>query len=536
MGEWHKDASGMKFKEISDELLHPTLKQRSKQETRWARADLSAKEAFFRNDPTIYNAYGIEAMKCRAERDITGQKEIEKKMKMLEDPEFWLHLIGFAQILNIIVEASLEAQHEKYFSTSSLYLVNQAMEKIRNLGERFEWETDILEFAGIGSPDFLVTQLKTGENGNGGMFKPVVGEGAKKRRARMINSLRTYRREMSINPEEEEDRIHHTDIVVGEIPVENFEPYKEIRVLAYLQNLCIEVHQSYTERLRPTPLQVAAVEVFHDDFSWFADEEIFGEEEISSDEDESERDNNTDTEVTSRGGGGRSASINIVSPASSPAVQRQQDSGGHRGEDEDDVQSLPSPSHSQSSEPELSSRQKAERMIKKVLDCLPAPVTFDYTVEALTQGFLLFIRTKKSKDWDSLEDSYAEFHRVYEQDSRAKQFIFFFEKIQIKSNSEAIAESIGSIMKISLGRNRNLEPINFSKEIFLCVNLPPLHILKLNFIPEIVAKFRRRKSFFRNDQYKSYVAKFKYADSSSSLGNFRSSEEKRCRLPLDFFK
>ena len=30
MGEWQKDASGMKFKEIAAELLHPTLKQRSK--------------------------------------------------------------------------------------------------------------------------------------------------------------------------------------------------------------------------------------------------------------------------------------------------------------------------------------------------------------------------------------------------------------------------------------------------------------------------------------------------------------------------
>ena len=38
-------------------------------------------------------------------------------------------------------------------------------------------------------------------------------------------------REMSNNPEEEEDIINHTVIVVGEITVENFEPYKGIRVL-----------------------------------------------------------------------------------------------------------------------------------------------------------------------------------------------------------------------------------------------------------------------------------------------------------------
>ena len=53
MGDWLKDAEGMKFKEIAEELKHPTLKQRKKQETRWARADLSAQVAFFRNAPTI---------------------------------------------------------------------------------------------------------------------------------------------------------------------------------------------------------------------------------------------------------------------------------------------------------------------------------------------------------------------------------------------------------------------------------------------------------------------------------------------------
>ena len=49
---------------------------------------------------------------------------------------------------------------------------------------------------------------------------------------------------------------------------------------------------------------------------------------ISSDE--SKRDN--DTEETSSGGGGRSASVNIVSPASSLAAQLQQNTVGQHGE------------------------------------------------------------------------------------------------------------------------------------------------------------------------------------------------------------
>ena len=83
--------------------------------------------------------------------------------------------------------------------------------KVKKLGEHFEWEKDNLEFAGIGSPAFRVTQLKGGEDGNGSKYKPVVSFGVRKRRARMIR---------------------HIDIVVGEIiPVWNFETHKEIGVM-----------------------------------------------------------------------------------------------------------------------------------------------------------------------------------------------------------------------------------------------------------------------------------------------------------------
>ena len=97
MADWKNDENGMKFREIADELLHPTLQQRGKQETRWARADLAAKEAFFRNSPTIYNCLGREANKFRMQLNTTGQKIIEKKMEGMSDAEMWMCLLGYAQ-------------------------------------------------------------------------------------------------------------------------------------------------------------------------------------------------------------------------------------------------------------------------------------------------------------------------------------------------------------------------------------------------------------------------------------------------------
>ena len=56
-------------------------------------------------------------------------------------------------------------------------------------------------------------------------------------------------------------------------------------------------------------------------------------------------------------------------------------------------------------------------------------------------------------------------------------FIDFFECIQIRSMSEAMAETVGSIMNINSGTGRQLQPINFSVEICLRFNLGPLHTL-----------------------------------------------------------
>ena len=56
----------------------------------------------------------------------------------------------------------------------------------------------------------------------------------------------------------------------------------------------------------------------------------------------------------------------------------------------------------------------------------------------------------------------------------------------IKEISEAICESIGSMMDTHSTRNCDLGPESFINEIVLGVNLVPLHIMR-NLIDEIVA-------------------------------------------------
>ena len=724
MGDWLKDEKGMRFKETSAELLHPTIKQRGRQETRWARADLSALQAFTRNAPTIYNCYGLEAEKYRQENNNTALKEVERKMSNLRESSFWISLIGYVQILNIVVEASLESQHSSYFSTSALFLVTKAMEKINSLGNDWHWEREDLHFAGIGSPAFLIAQLQ-GSEGGGGKYKPIVSLGAKKRAARKISSLRHYRTDMFNQPPDPEDTITHEMIEVGEIPIENYEIFKEMKVISELRNICESLYNNFHERLRPSALLTAATKAFHSDFEWFIEEEdvvvvedqhaehvlnqdahqanhsspvssdrnllqmlldqnksddvnrlvfcfscihlfynVFfspapfkcimdncnwrfhskknGEEHINSchpnwrevtrtvndvaasspspsselqknckdcqeatqhhckqcgsvrctqrhletrddgdsficyfcdptvkgfgkqsplqglslaagqasglgagdGQEDGQEDAQSDDEslpspsrlwrgdVVSRGVRGRLALVDAASP---PPPSSASSSGLEAGEDQEEVRSELPPPLSQSQDTNFN---KAKELIKDIHDNFPASISMDYEVDALTEGFLQFVRLKKLKGYRSLEEHYADFYSLSRNVESADQFISFFEKIQLKSFSEAICESIGSIMKISTGKNRNLEPINLSKEIYLCFNLPPLHILKKTFIPELVKKLRKNRSFFRKTVHsrQSWVNKLKFVESSATLGNFRKKEEMRSKLPLEWFQ
>ena len=135
MKRYKDDKEGLIFKEVSEELRHPTLENRGPQDTRWVKVDLLAMVAFLRNAPTIYICIGRDAEKARMKNDMTTQKKLLKTRENLRDPFFWLHLIAFVQIYDIIVEASLESQHESYFSSSALHLVTKAMDKIRSLGD-----------------------------------------------------------------------------------------------------------------------------------------------------------------------------------------------------------------------------------------------------------------------------------------------------------------------------------------------------------------------------------------------------------------
>ena len=114
-------------------------------------------------------------------------------------------------------------------------------------------------------------------------------------------------------------------------------------------------------------------------------------------------------------------------------------------------------------------------------------------------------------------------------------FISLFQHIQLKTYSEAIAETVGSVMVLAKARFRNSEPVNYAKEVFLRFNLPPLHVLKFNFVPSIVEKLLSEKEFHRKLEESRWQGKWKFPNVSASVGNFRVLEEESSRLPIEEF-
>ena len=158
-----------------------------------------------------------------------------------------------------------------------------------------------------------------------------------------------------------------------------------------------------------------------------------------------------------------------------------------------------------------------------VVSCLPA-----YKV------FVKFARDQFIVNGNELEVTWKLFWAKYNSNEMYVTFIQLFEHIQVKSYSEALCETVGSLMKIHHGRCRNVHPVNFNKELFLRFNLPPLHVMKKRLIPDVVqVKLQEEKKMFVSKTARKGMLKF--GNLSSSVGNFRVKEEEASHLPLSLF-
>ena len=93
----------------------------------------------------------------------------------------------------------------------------------------------------------------------------------------------------------------------------------------------------------------------------------------------------------------------------------------------------------------------------------------------------------------------------------------------------------GSIMNMATASGKNLFPDSFAREVFPCFNVPHFYLLTEKFIPEMVLReMKKNKEYnYKGQDILRQTRKFKYAELSSSIGNFRSKEHEKFMMYTD---
>ena len=309
-------------------------------------------------------------------------------------------------------------------------------------------------------------------------------QSAKKVRARKINDLSKYYAELEGRRIDGEE-VQPEDVQGIPIPIEDYSVPTEVEVEEHLQYVCEELYSRFKARIKPPKLILQAVKVFNknDSFDWYNKEEEV-EEEVE------------DWEVDGLSG------------------------------------------HSTTTPCPPSNLAKAELILDKLFEL--SPEFFQKRKEIITEGYVEFVKIASEIEHEkSLEFKYQVFKKKCSDQLKARRFSLFFEWLQLKSFSEAYAETVGSIMVISTGKGKQVQRQNLGKNICLNFNLPPMHILNQEFVPEIAEEVVKTKvlRFFRKLEVMrpSLIKKLLNENLSASLHNFRKDKEKM-RLPVQLFR
>ena len=171
--------------------------------------------------------------------------------------------------------------------------------------------------------------------------------------------------------------------------------------------------------------------------------------------------------------------------------------------------------------------------MKQLLDSLPSTLhtdSFKDIHEHITDGYLRYLSHKAKYEDHKPEIIYQRYSKLFKNEED-KAFQMLYEFVNIRTYSEAICETIGSMMAISVSNGRNLQPINLRKEVFLRFNLPPIHHLE-KFTSELAKQWRVNKTnMYRKGKKRSGL---KLDEISSTIENYRKRREEKSYTPVDF--
>lgn len=439
---------------------------------------MRALKSFLQNHPTIVTILETDLQECRDSHQFTRARELEKKIKKLRDPRFLLLLIGLAQILVIYSEVSLDAQTADYLPSQVWDKIETKKAELRQLASNWKWSEFDLKFVDIEAPAKIVNRLQ-----ESGVYRPKVFE-------------RNVMRKGS-----------------------------ELREAGLLQ-----MGQHVSSLFEEDEMIVA----------------LAGE---------------TLMEVPARAGGRRGGSI-FGLEEEQPRVLTQEDEELEKGRLEKICATLVKEWEKRMVRSELDIAAHscmgkvlcmeeganmntfiaaAQEELDKLLGALPPHIQEKFEGTMLLDGYCSFQNLFKELEGEFglhqiYQKWYLKYIKVEEPLESSIVFSQLFQCVQVRSTSEAFCETVGSVMSNHCGKNRYLRPVNFNKEVFLDINLGPLHMCgKL-----VEEMFQRKKDefIFKEANDGRLISGSHLVDDrlGAAIKTFRKTEEEKSKFPHIFWQ
>ena len=479
MSEFSLGKASTIFRDKAQELGNLVLSSKKFQVTRFVRSLVRGLRTAMQNLPTIVSILQEDYESYVFQFNNTEAIKVKTKIDKLKSPENLLKTIGIMQLLEKYASASLEGQYAKHFPTQVWRKLKIIENDLVSLGNKWKWSEDELKYSVLEAPDSIVKCLM-----EEGKFEP------KLKRKNLVKKQGELRDAGLLGEDQALGDLFHEDeqvIPLSGVVIMEEETTQELvtKVERELSNFAKDITLEWKRRLFQTEVDKLASQLFT--------EEILGISETDSQE----------------------------------------------NSEEDDA------SDSEENEGLSSDRKKRLKLLKQLIKKLPVHLSGRFDAALIFPGYeswLEYFCHCYEKDKEITQDTvFKEWYimNVNREDAKEANILFakLFQNIQIRSCSEAMAETVGSVMANHAGRNRHLQPHNFSKEIVLRFNLGSQHMLEelVNKV-YLIMKEKKREFVFKKDGKGKLVSHLKNKDQGSAISSFRKRQEMKSKFPLSFWK
>jgi hypothetical protein len=175
-----------------------------------------------------------------------------------------------------------------------------------------------------------------------------------------------------------------------------------------------------------------------------------------------------------------------------------------------------------------------QEKLQDLISCLPESQSQKFDSLSGTPGYLSWNQFFLHRETLPINLVWKQWISQLNSDDSAnfENFIDLFQNAQICSMSEAICETVGSMMVTHGGKGRYLQPVNFSVEMYLRFNLGPLHLL--NGLCKKIVRDRQKECIRKSEKSKRLDRLI--SRNSAAVANFRKKQEEKGKLPSEIWK